>query len=359
MKLVAELTIVVLAYNSVHTLSAALSSTENQEFVSDVIVIDNGSVDGSDLVARRHGEVVSLGQNMGYAVGMNVGFRLVESEYVCFMNADALLHPNFARNATAILDRRTDLAGIAPLVVRWTGDPSQQPWDLEGSLPIDGGPLNVTKLMRVAHGGDPARGRPVVKANGACPVYRRSSLMEICNSYGVGPFDPVFDTYGEDIDLALKMWRSGKQIHYCPSVIAAHVRSASSSESVRDKRGRLRSNVLSARHVNATRHLPRREVVAAVPVLLVQDVGLVAAALACGDRGVTRDVRRGWGQAIAEVARRSLRLRGEGWKSKRPSEGFSGWRVRRRSEEISAADLRRMSEPVPFAENARDSWSSG
>lgn len=63
------------------------------------------------------------------------------------------------------------------------------------------------------------------KANGACLPLRRATIEGLRARFGVGPFDPVFDPYGEDVDFSSKTW----SLH------------------PRDERGRLRVNPIAER----------------------------------------------------------------------------------------------------------------
>lgn len=274
----------------------------------EVVVVDNGSTDGSlDAVRRRFPAVriVDNGANLGYARGMDAGIAATRGEVVVPLNCDAVLHPSFVRRAREVLATHPEVGAVAPLVVRvdpdepdpWAPAPSGAPRE------CDGGPIDLQVHLSVHAGGDLAVARPCFKPNGAAPVLRRAALDAVVDRHGVGPYDPVYDTYGEDVDLAFKLWALGWTTRYEPGVLAGHVRSYASAARVFDKRGRLRVLLLSSRHVNAWRHLRRRELVLVAPLVVAGDVVLALRTLLRGDRSGVADVaaawRRAWGQRRA------------------------------------------------------------
>ena len=92
-------TIIILNWNGQNVLEACLESLQRQTFRHfRVIVVDNGSTDGSpDLAARVFptAEIMALGRNTGFARGNNIGFAAVDSPYTALLNNDTEAHPDW------------------------------------------------------------------------------------------------------------------------------------------------------------------------------------------------------------------------------------------------------------------------
>ena len=65
------------------------------------VLVDNGSSDGSVPFVRKHFpavRILSLGENQGFAPALNYAARQVESEWLCFLNNDVRVDPDWLWN---------------------------------------------------------------------------------------------------------------------------------------------------------------------------------------------------------------------------------------------------------------------
>jgi len=292
--------ILILAYNSgpefVDVLRAACSQSHGSV---EVLVLDNGSIHPipDEILTSREFASVRFAQsatNLGFAAGMNQLFQWSEGDVIIFLNDDCLIASDFAEAAVRSFVEVPSAGALAANVRR--GELAQG--EFRSTDVDDGSVLRITRTMRVRKIGTAPMRLEVEKPNGSCPSYRREVLHH-CSSGAAKPFDPIFDTYGEDIDLALRLRSAGHRTVYCPDLEATHLRSASSTESVLMKSGRLRQNILAGRHINARRHLGLSAAVV-TPVLYLQDAGLLLRGMARGDRTAIVDVRQSWRRARAE-----------------------------------------------------------
>lgn len=78
------------AYNAASTLARALASVRDQGIAGlDIVVVDDGSVDGTVEVARAHGiEPLILPRNGGESVAMNAGVEAARHPLIAFLDAD-------------------------------------------------------------------------------------------------------------------------------------------------------------------------------------------------------------------------------------------------------------------------------
>jgi GT2 family glycosyltransferase len=293
--------VVILSYNSVELLPRAVQSVQEQDYAPiELVIVDNASGDGTAALLDQYAScatVIRLGDNTGFARGMNTGYDASHGQYVVPLNTDAVLHPTFVRCAVELLEQHHDVGVIAPEVVRIGTDTPWRWWKANQQFPSEGGVVTLTPTMRVhvLEGDAEAIGdwRPSFKANGACPIIRRVLIEDLKRTFGAGPFDPVFDTYGEDVDFAFKAWALRWRTMYSRNVLAGHVRSYASPLALADKCGRLRINLIAERYINAVRHLPMQRMLPVVLFALAEDLRMVLQQWRKGDREAWPDVRAG------------------------------------------------------------------
>jgi GT2 family glycosyltransferase len=169
-----------------------------------VLLVDNGSSDGTPALVRRHFphvRVVELGENLG-AGARNVGVRLAGTPYVAFADDDSWWEPGALAEAAAVLDRHPRLSVLAGRILvgeQERTDPvceemAASPLPREADLP---GPSVLGFL-----------------ACGA--VVRRDAFL------AAGGFDDVVFFMGEEERLALDLVASGWGLAYVDSVVAHH-----------------------------------------------------------------------------------------------------------------------------------------
>ncbi|MGD8485798.1 MAG: glycosyltransferase family 2 protein [Chloroflexota bacterium] len=222
-----DVTIVVITFDSERDLRTSLDSALVQEGVtSELIVVDNGSRDGTLKIVRSYGDRLRLiepGENTGFAGGMNRGIDAGSGRYVLALNPDCRLQPDFCAVLGARLDDRPDVGSASGRLLRG-GDPG-----LVATDTIDSVGLYFTASGRHFDrgAGEPATGRylqeePVFGVTGAAGFYRREALDAVRIS--TGWFDDDFFAYREDADLAWRLQHAGWGCLYVPTAIAVHRR---------------------------------------------------------------------------------------------------------------------------------------
>lgn len=295
--------IVILTWNSKHLLGRAVESIRMQTYQPiEMVIVDNGSTDGTaEMLHEFRGvaTIVPLHENTGFARGMNTGYEHSRGEIVIPFNTDVVLRPDFVQAAVDHFVQHPAVGVIGPYVLKIEerGD-DWRFWERADELPLDGGAIGLTELLKVYLVEDGSDWRVSFKANGACPVIRRTVIEDVRRNFGAGPFDPVFDTYGEDVDFAFKAWALRWRTMFARNVVAGHVRSYASALEMPDKRGRLRINLIAERYINALRHLPTKQALNVVGRQIVHDLRLMARQRRTGDREIVEDVRVAWARVI-------------------------------------------------------------
>jgi GT2 family glycosyltransferase len=130
-----DVSVVIVNYNTWHLLRDCLASVLADAAESglqvEVVVVDNGSTDGSPERVARHFPQVRLirnARNVGYAAGTNQGIRASSGRNLLLLNSDTVVRPGALREMCAKLDARQDLAGVAPKLTNPDGTVQQSCW---------------------------------------------------------------------------------------------------------------------------------------------------------------------------------------------------------------------------------------
>lgn len=216
------------SYNGAQRLGRALRSLREQTRPVDVVVVDNGSTDGSaELVRREFPEVslVELGRNLGFGPALNRAVAEQPADVVILLNNDAEAEPRFVE---AMLDALgDDIQMVAGVLLQ-----KQHPELIDSA-----GVIADRTLM----GFDYLHGEPAEKARdapaplgptGGAALYRRAAFD------AVGGFDERIFLYYEDLDLALRMRAAGTGCRLAADARALHAYSASLGAGSGDKYAR-------------------------------------------------------------------------------------------------------------------------
>jgi N-acetylglucosaminyl-diphospho-decaprenol L-rhamnosyltransferase len=201
--------------------------------VPEVVVVDNGSTDGS--VERVRAELPDVRvdvavENLGYAGAANLGIAATSAPVVAVCNSD--LHVAFGTAAAMLrrLDDEPDLAAVGPSIREPDGTwyPSARCVPTVGDA-VGHGLLGLVKpdnrfTRRYRElDADPAVPRDVDWVSGAAVWLRRSALAS------VDGWDDGYFMYVEDVDLCWRLRRAGWRVAYEPAGEVVHVQGASTA----------------------------------------------------------------------------------------------------------------------------------
>jgi GT2 family glycosyltransferase len=220
-------------YNAARWLDACLASLLAQSHPNlEILVLDNGSTDGTRQrleAAVAENPVIRLAispTNLGYAGGHNRSIAESRGEFVCLLNQDIVLDPDFLGAALAPFD--APRVGSVQGRLRWLSP------DLERTNVIDSTGLQINRSRRITSRGQGSPDGPhndraglVFGVDGACPVYRRSALDDVRIAGEI--LDEDFFMYKEDVDLAWRLLLRGWEAAYAPGAVAWHARGAGES----------------------------------------------------------------------------------------------------------------------------------
>jgi N-acetylglucosaminyl-diphospho-decaprenol L-rhamnosyltransferase len=202
------------------------------EGVTDLVVVDNGSSDGS--VEVLHGahpavEVVAPGRNLGYGAAANRGVAATRKPTVLVCNPDVAFRPGALAALAAAIEADPRRALVGPLIRTAEGDryPSARRFpsmvDAAGHATIGlFTPHNrFTRAYQQADLEPDGATAEVDWVSGACFLVRREAFEE------VGGFDEAYFMYAEDVDLCWRLGRAGWKVAYAPAAEVTHVQGVS------------------------------------------------------------------------------------------------------------------------------------
>ena len=209
--------VIVVNWNGLDYLPGCLDSLAAQSYPAlDVIVVDNGSTDGSiEYLRSRQAERVQLLEqpgNLGFAGGNNVGIRASKGAYVALLNNDAEADPEWVAALVAAAEGDPAVGMCASRIYVW-----RRPDLLDGAgLIVSGDGIGRGRGRLEEDGERYQREADVLLPSACAALYRRAMLDEI------GLFDEDFFAYCEDTDLGLRGRIAGWRCRYVPGAIARH-----------------------------------------------------------------------------------------------------------------------------------------
>jgi GT2 family glycosyltransferase len=212
----AQVTVVIPNWNGAAWLPGCLDGLRRQEYRSfDVVLVDNGSTDGSPALARSLDpglRVVSFPENRGFAAAANAGIDAARTEFVALLNTDTAPRAGWLGALVRALESAPpDVAGVGSMMIRMA-----EPTQLDGA-----GDFLTWTGMPVRRGyGEPVSAfavpGDVFSVCAGAALYRRRVLEEL------GGFDEAFFAYLEDVDLGLRARLRGYRWLYEPSAEVLH-----------------------------------------------------------------------------------------------------------------------------------------
>jgi len=252
--------IIVPAYNAERTIGACVAALCGQSFDQpyEIIVIDDGSTDGTAAVAKSAGARVITTPNGRPAAARNAGIRAASGEIVCCTDADCTPHADWLQHITAPF-ADTDIAACkgsyatqqTELVARFIQLEYEDKYDL----------LRSEKYI------------DFIDTYSA--AYRRKVLLEC------GGFDERFD-YLEDQELSFRLAAQGYKMVFQPAAVVDHLHTGTLRAYLRKKQtiGYWKAQVIRRFPERAVRDSHTPQVMKVQMLLSLMLVGLTLVGLA-------------------------------------------------------------------------------
>lgn len=228
-------------YDGAHFLGPCLRSLFTQGLAEEeleVLIIDNGSRDGSvELVRREFSSVrvIANETNVGFTRAINQGLELARGEWILLLNNDTVLDPGALR---LLLDQlrqsEEEVAGVQPLLL-WAED----------RRIVDSAGIALSTRFRARddrHGEStaliPCQPAEVWGVCFGCALFRRQVFDDS------GALDPDFFAERDDVDFCLRARWCGYRFMLVPAATVLHHRSPTSQRDPEAKFVRQRRNLI-------------------------------------------------------------------------------------------------------------------
>jgi GT2 family glycosyltransferase len=226
----ADVAVVIVTYNSENEISTCLESVaaETQDAALQLVVVDNGSKDGTVRLVREKFPEVKLiepGSNLGFAAGVNFGVKNSDAEFVLLLNPDAEVRKNS-------IDKVLAFARSNPRYGLYGG----RSYDSTGEVDPSScwGAPTLWSLFLFASGLTTVFPRSDLFDPESLGSWKRDTVREVGIITGcfllapravwdeLGGLDERFFMYGEDADLAMRARAAGYAPVICPDAGFIH-----------------------------------------------------------------------------------------------------------------------------------------
>ena len=261
-----KLSIVIVNYNVKAFLQQALESLlkATAGIQSEIIVVDNHSVDGSvEMLKAEYPQIrlIANSENLGFAKANNMALKDVTGEYVWLLNPDTLVQEDTPEKLIATMEAENSIGMLGCKILNDDGSLQlacrrsfPTPWvaftKLLGLAKIFPnskwfGKYNLTHL-------DENQAYDVDAISGSCMFVRKTALDE------VGFLDEKFFMYGEDLDWCFRFGEKGWRVHYTPSTSIVHYKGESSKVVAWDSLTHFYQamEIFSKKHFSSSNRLP-------------------------------------------------------------------------------------------------------
>lgn len=222
-----SISVVIVNWNGLAHLGVCLTALRAQTYRDfETVLVDNGSRDGSaEFVRGQFPEVrvLVLGENRGFAGGVNAGVAAAGGEFVALLNNDTQADPDWLAALRRAADERAEFGMFASRVVLF-----DRPEVLDSAgdgLSFSGAPFKRGHLKAA---GDYESEGEVFGPSGSAALYRREVWED------AGGFDEEFFLVHEDVDLALRARLRGHRCWYVAEALVRHRVNASIGYMSRD-----------------------------------------------------------------------------------------------------------------------------
>ena len=216
-----SVSIIILNYNGREDTLACLRSMEHLTYPNvQVIVVDNGSTDGSvEAFRAQHPRftLIETGANLGFTGGNNVGIRHAQeqgADYIMLLNNDTVVAPDMLDVMVAVMEANPGVGVTGPTIYYY--DAPETIWSAGGGIDWSRGltwMIGIDEEDKAQFGLSP---RSVDFVTGCAILARREVWQK------VGLLDDKFFMYYEETEWCVRARRAGFDIMHVPSAMVWH-----------------------------------------------------------------------------------------------------------------------------------------
>ena len=217
--------LVILNYNSGDTLSESFATLRETEYPRvHIIVVDNGSSDGSDEFIREYLDsmknltFIKNKKNLGCPGGLNSAMPYLQGKYSVFLNEDIfVIDKGWLKKLTNILERNANIGAIGPALV-----------DRGGNCHCSS--TYFSKLYVLASG---SQDEELYSDLADVPFVGLGMMITRTDLYKkIGGFRERYFLYWDDVDYCIRVWIMGYRVCVTNSTFLQHLHQVSIGRNV-------------------------------------------------------------------------------------------------------------------------------
>jgi GT2 family glycosyltransferase len=223
-----KVAVAILSWNGRHHLETCLAALVAQRDPGvdwEILVLDNGSTDGTADWLRKASpprvRLIASDVNLGFCAGNNRLVREAEdADALALLNNDTRPEPGWlAALVDALRSAPDDVAAVSGKIVDWDGERLDFG---RGVMTFDGHAFQLDFRRPLSQARVPKAGEELLFACGGNLLIRRRSFL------AAGGFDESYFAYLEDVDLGWRLWSGGERVLFAPEAVVRHRSSATS-----------------------------------------------------------------------------------------------------------------------------------
>lgn len=211
-----NVSVIIPTWNGKALLKECLSSLQKQSFKSfEIIVVDNGSTDGTEKYIKKHFpqvKLVRLNRNFGFARAVNCGVESSRSKYVVFLNNDTVVEKHWLKYLVASIKKHSQAISVNSKILNF-----------HDRKKIDGVGIEINEVGQAKSigwnqkdNGQFLKEMEIFGATGGASIFDRNKFLKL------GKFDEDYFMYSEEVDLAFRAQFKGYKSYYCPKAVVYH-----------------------------------------------------------------------------------------------------------------------------------------
>jgi GT2 family glycosyltransferase len=222
----ARVAVVIPSWNSIGLLPDCLRSLEREELPLELLVVDNGSDDGTPAYLEREGVAhLSLPENLGFARAINLGVAETRAPFVLVLNADTVVEPGALPSLLAALEADPALAGVQPRILQL--EPEAGTRQVNSARLYSAGQALKSDGRAVELGAGEEQSPRYLRAGEVFGVCGAACLLRRQAFEALGGYDESYFAFYEDVDLNVRARIGGWRFGYVPEAVVWHLGNAS------------------------------------------------------------------------------------------------------------------------------------
>ncbi|NLI24882.1 MAG: glycosyltransferase [Bacteroidales bacterium] len=238
MQAVTDISVIIVNYNVRHFLEQCLNSVlkASHSLSTEIIVVDNASVDGSCHMVREKFPMVRLienQQNVGFSRANNQGIRIASGKYILLLNPDTVIEEDTLEKCFRFMESHPDAGAMGVKMIDGKGNflpeskrgfptPMVSFWKITGLTSLFPRSRIFGRYYLGHLPSDQIHSIDILP--GAFMFIRKEALEK------TGLLDEEFFMYGEDIDLSWRIKQAGYENYYFPETTIIHYKGESTKK---------------------------------------------------------------------------------------------------------------------------------